>query len=432
MKNAAAIICLLVCLTLALPADAAESTDIFVEEHGAVSVLTARRGTHTLVLAGPADALTNENALLVLDAFERGEGVTLTHPGFVDAEKASNLVWGGLPGENGEWAVNDSVRDADPEWGDKFLCWAASASDMLTLSGWKDRASEPFEDEDALFSLFIRSFYNDGGYQRDGIFWFFNGSDDGMTYPREPGQGFIPGTDPRDVCRFYSLDSDHSEYVSLPAAEEAITGLRDGCAVGINVTLCAESFSPRGAEEFFYDREGNGEKMFSSEECGEHLYSYDENGTVVLRDNEEPDRSMIRGLLCFDAEDGHYYPAEEFMDSFCYMRPVHIDPSLLDLTRPLRTLSVGNGGHALTVNGYIQGPDGIEALMITDSDDDAGYWLPPEGLERRQDRPDRCTLYLTRPQRLDEGNQTLMLLSYAGADALLCNVTVLSPAPTAP
>ena len=401
-----------------------EQTKITVEKAGAEYVMQADRGSLTLVLRGPESALTEENARLLLDAYEKGESVTLTDPGFIDAEKASNLVWGGLPGDLGEWVLTDDTRE-DVDWGDKLLCWAASTSDMLTMSGWNRLAREAFEDEDALFSLFVKSFYNDGGCQQDGIAWFFNGSAEGIAAPKEDGEGYIQAYDPSELCRFYSMDTGNDAFVPLDTARDAILSLRHGAAVGINITLSPEQFPLRGEEEPVYDRDGAGMEMILVEQGEEHLYSYDENGVIILRDGEENDMSMIRGLLALDAEDGRYYPLEEFMDGYCYMKDTRVDPKLLDLSRPYRSMSVGLGGHALTVSGYILENGELAALMITDSDDDAGFWNPPAGQERREDRPNRSTLYPLVRCPLTDGGETWLLTSYAGQGALVCNVTVL-------
>ena len=54
--------------------------------------------------------------------------------------------------------------------GDKEICWAASAADMLEFAGWNIG-----EDEDEAMKLFRESFSDNGGYQSAGISWYLDG-----------------------------------------------------------------------------------------------------------------------------------------------------------------------------------------------------------------------------------------------------------------
>ena len=57
-------------------------------------------------------------------------------------------------------------------YGDSDLCWAASASDMLELTGWNDGL---YTDEDTTFDYFEESYTDDGSLQDVGNKWFMNG-----------------------------------------------------------------------------------------------------------------------------------------------------------------------------------------------------------------------------------------------------------------
>jgi len=85
----------------------------------------------------------------LLDCYVDGQPLDLEDLQFIDAEK---------------------TRDGD---NDDYLCWAASCSNMLAYTGWGQKAG--FQNEDELFDLYAKSFSDGGGFQRNGLAWFFNG-----------------------------------------------------------------------------------------------------------------------------------------------------------------------------------------------------------------------------------------------------------------
>ena len=98
-------------------------------------------------LAGLTSENVEEIQQAVIDSYVEGERFDIEDLNFIDAEK--NMK------------------------GDENLCWAASCANMLVYSGWAERAG--FANEDEVFNLYINNYNNDGGFQRDGIAWFFNG-----------------------------------------------------------------------------------------------------------------------------------------------------------------------------------------------------------------------------------------------------------------
>ena len=56
--------------------------------------------------------------------------------------------------------------------GDKNICWAASAADMLEFAGWN---REEAGDEDTIFQEYREEFNDLGGYQTSGISWYMDG-----------------------------------------------------------------------------------------------------------------------------------------------------------------------------------------------------------------------------------------------------------------
>lgn len=418
-RKAAALTGALVMLLLAFSAYCEEEIRITRTPCPAGCRVLAVRGKTELCVLGPEEALTDECVRQLFYAGDRGETRVLSHEGFVDAEKISNQLYGGLPGENGAWLEKDEF------WGDKFQCWAASTSNMLVMSGWSLLSTENTRDEDELFSLFRASFLNEGGYQKDGIQWFFLGDTDGETYPLITGTPRVPGIDPEKYLCYGVMSADADDFLSALEAQEWICRLKNGAAVGINVDLDTIQYPLIGSEEQIYSSDGVGTCMIMAQNAEEYLYTYTEDGKIEVLPENAAGEYVIRGLLHRDEEDGCYYPVEEFMGSWCYMRETQVDPSLLDWNRGYHLNDVGNGAHALTVNGYILEDGHLKALFITDSDDDAAVWVLTEENCDPSARINCCTLFPVEERVLSGGNVTWALQGYCGGDALIASVTVL-------
>lgn len=384
-------------------------------------LLTAAWDQYEMCLQGPADCLTDEKVGEIISAFRNHESITLTDPGFIDAEKMSSKLYSDL----GEWVTTDAVR-ANGRWGDNQLCWAASVSNMLFLSGWAQTAGGPFENEDELFSYYVSCFPYGGGYQRDGILYFCEGITEGETYPDRDGVLYIEGVDIRNYILTLSFSENDDDIVGPGDAEKLILGIRDGGAVGMNIELNQVLYTRKGENEYIWSADGTGEDLFITKDAFETYYTFDEYGHAVPLPRGSEGMNVLLGMVALHT-DGYYYRAEEFMDGdYCFMAPVYCDPGELDMENPYRDLSVGNGAHAITVNGFIRSEKGIEALFVTDSDDDAAIWVFNEDNCRKELRPNRCTLYIVSPCLLSSGSTTLCIRDYAGRfDALAASVTLL-------
>lgn len=117
-------------------------------------------------------------------------------------------------------AIPDAEKwNSESSWGENFtdsgLCWAASASNMLWISGWAERfinpaTGQPFSSEDDIFAYYTKKFTDKGADVDRGIDWFFM------------GEFFINGTgshaNPRD---FYDpQDGMMKEFVSSYAQKK--------------------------------------------------------------------------------------------------------------------------------------------------------------------------------------------------------------------
>lgn len=127
-------------------------------------IFVTDNGAYRLTMTGLKD--DNKNA--VLEAFmayfdpQSKKVLKLTDPSFADAEKWDN-----------EPVIFDYEFDA-------AQCWAASASNMLWISGWTKGLTDPetgraFESEDDIFAYFTNNFSDSGSDIDRGIDWFFMG-----------------------------------------------------------------------------------------------------------------------------------------------------------------------------------------------------------------------------------------------------------------
>lgn len=139
---------------------------------------TTADGTFELVMCG----LKEENRAALVEALEEhfvvGWHVPLTFvdEAFPDAEKYDTFP-----------AVNNLTGEG---FYDSNHCWAASASNMLWVSGWAPRlvnpkTGEPFSSEDDVFEYFNASFSDAGGEATSGIDWFFMGEYFLVSYGRD-------------------------------------------------------------------------------------------------------------------------------------------------------------------------------------------------------------------------------------------------------
>ena len=111
-----------------------------------------------------ATGLKDENKAAFVKAIEDNftldadKPVKIIDEAFVDSEKAS---------------VTSVLHESS-------LCWAASASNLLWLTGWAQNYNAPgsdtsFDSEDAVFDYYSESFINKGSYVEQAIDWFFMG-----------------------------------------------------------------------------------------------------------------------------------------------------------------------------------------------------------------------------------------------------------------
>lgn len=145
--------------------------------------------TEEVYLTGLRAQYVEEIQQAIIDSYLGGENFDLTGLGFIDTEKTLK------------------------QDGDEGLCWAASAADILTYTGWAAKAG--FRDEDEVFDVFAKEFSDNGSHQHNGLAWFFNGAmlranlgllgSKALNYPYSGG--YLKGYAYDMVCDFEYLES---------------------------------------------------------------------------------------------------------------------------------------------------------------------------------------------------------------------------------
>lgn len=198
-------------------------------------------GTFQLVMYGLKDVNKDVFLQALADHYDPSSGapVKIKDNAFADAEKFES--------EPEDWRSPDA---------DASLCWAASASNMLWMSGWTEGLTNPdsgtpFASEDEVFAYYCNHFYNGGSDVKAGIDWFFMGefyvsaASGGRAVPkdsRNPENGLIKDFFSTDMQKYYDLTgsgwqdiemlSDCDGNSASPAVFQASIGeLSDGRAV---------------------------------------------------------------------------------------------------------------------------------------------------------------------------------------------------------
>lgn len=128
---------------------------------------------------------------------------------------------------------------------DSALCWAASASNVLWLTGWAQQYADPLtgnsmNSEDDVFELFRKGFINKGGETNKGFDWFFDGiffvSGSGKhSFPinqQDPALGVEKSFVASEVCDVYDVTkapSDISKLLNLDRESD------DPCGFGLSI-----------------------------------------------------------------------------------------------------------------------------------------------------------------------------------------------------
>ena len=104
------------------------------------------------------------------DSFYAGKPFVMS-----DSTAFADKYWVEVDPIDAEKTHNKPVSDSYP-YSDTLLCWAASASNMLELTGWAKEAG--FDNECDVFTYFEKHFTDQVGGQDDGLKWFFDGVND--------------------------------------------------------------------------------------------------------------------------------------------------------------------------------------------------------------------------------------------------------------
>lgn len=282
--------------------------------------------------SGDVEAIQQE----ILAHYTEGERFDFDDLPFIDAEKLQ-------PGN----------RDSD-------LCWAASCSNMLTYTGWAQQAG--FADEDEVFDLYADSYSNNGGFQHDGLAWFFNGvalgTNSGYTsakildYPNTGGYFNNYAYDM--VCNYEYIRS----VTQLNHMEER---LKSGCALspGIDIYQNGSLSGSHAITLWGFVTDPTRDKTDISR--FRHVFITDSDSDM----NQPVDRSLAanvlnmmptyengKGQLCFDYEGGLTAAFEDFVYLLPYSRSLPRERDLATMRDKTQYPDLGFGHVTLTEKRY--------------------------------------------------------------------------------
>ncbi len=151
-------------------------------------------------------------------------------------------------------------------YSDSLLCWAATDSNMLEFAGWNG----PFADEDEIFTAYTDAFFDNAGFEYEGLAWYLNGvfpyqnttpygnqvifpdfqeyGNDEATQQRAPGTGLSTGGYVNDyyygnVAKEIMIrDSD----IDDESVDTITENLKAGNAVGMGVRFIDEQGEDTG------------------------------------------------------------------------------------------------------------------------------------------------------------------------------------------
>lgn len=129
----------------------------------------------------------------------------------------------------------DAEKTDRPSDGDDLLCWAASTANMLTFTGWGEKAG--FSGTDELLDLFVEHFTDVGSHQLYGLEWFFNGMYQvkdlpGWAQEKNPGSG-------GGYLKQYASERVMNYVNMINQPEKIATGmnqLENGCGMGLGIS----------------------------------------------------------------------------------------------------------------------------------------------------------------------------------------------------
>lgn len=186
-------------------------------------VTTGSGQTREVFVSGLKGSNTDYTLDRIAASFDGEEPLKLEDEAYVDAEK---------------WDLSLTDRGSPGDF-DTGQCWAASASNMLEITGWHKRFTYPegmesFQSEDDIFRYYNLSFSNAGNNIEKGIDWIFmrEFADDSDTAHANPLDTRSGGLMPRVVSTLmqnkYDLTKDPKNISVLekiaPASGESGTG----------------------------------------------------------------------------------------------------------------------------------------------------------------------------------------------------------------
>ncbi|MCP4107502.1 MAG: PEP-CTERM sorting domain-containing protein [Desulfobacteraceae bacterium] len=150
--------------------------------------------------------------LLVLALFISGSG------------SAFGISYFGYDEFGGTW------HDADKDWdGDRLLCWAAVASNILDWGGW---GVSDYNTESSIFDNYEDHWTDRPGLPIYAFWWWFYGEDISSDFPWEPSVDVAGGGNYFSDCNFYDYYHEYWENDTMSAIDDYLHA-----GYGVNMTI---------------------------------------------------------------------------------------------------------------------------------------------------------------------------------------------------
>ena len=172
--------------------------------------------TKTVYLVGLSADKVAEIQQRIIAGYAQGADFELEDLSFIDAEKTGKQY-------------NN---------GDSLMCWAATASNILTYTGWAAKADQGFETADDVFEAFVNAFTDSGGSTFYGVGWFFNGvnlfalQDPNAASATAGTGGYLNDYAFDKVSGDVSIETD-----PVGGMRSLHEHLRAGCGIGLGLTI---------------------------------------------------------------------------------------------------------------------------------------------------------------------------------------------------
>lgn len=287
-------------------------------------------------LTGLCAENVNEIQQAILSSYIEGEPFDFKNLNFIDAEKLK------------------------PEKSDSNLCWAASCANLLVYTGWAKRAG--FADEDEVFDLYNASFSNNGGFQYNGLAWFFNGVSLGNNLGFSTAKIYdYPNSGAYFNNYAFDMVCGYEDIHTVTQLNNMEAQLKSGCGVSPGVAILQNGTAGGGHSITLWGFVTDTLRPKNDANRFRHVFITDSDSDMF----EDSDRSLSeniinmkptytteKGQLCFDYDNQLSAVFEDFTYLLPYKSTLPRERDLATMRNKTKYPDIGFGHVSLSENKY--------------------------------------------------------------------------------